>query len=280
MIDGVRIPGVGPVSWHDGEYPGYFSYIAIARENKLGVVVLSNDQASKSFINQIGAKALQLALEAKTGQAVNPPEADTTKAQPAEFDDEHLDRYAGHYVVFGQLTPITANKGHLSLEALGKHIDLIPVAENKFVPRLQILGLIDIPMSALSVRFVAAEGRHFAVLDGLPEPFPFERIAPRKIPLAWANRVGAYHAENADRNLEFHNLHLQIEDGMIVTSTTLSSKLWGIDNATVRGVLIPASDGEAVIAGIGNGEGGTVRAIDHHGTITLIYSGYRFSREN
>lgn len=280
MIDGVHIPGVGPVSWHDGGYPGYFSYIAIAREHKLGVVVLSNDQAGKSFINQIGAKALQLALEAKTGQAINPPEADTNKAQPAEFHDEHLDRYAGNYVVFGQLTPITANKGHLSLEALGKHIDLIPVAENKFVPRLQILGLIDIPMSALSVRFVTTEGRNFAVLDGLPEPFPFERIAPHKIPLAWAKRVGTYQAENSDRNLEFHNLHVQIEDGMIVTSTTLSSKLWGIDNSTAHGVLIPISDDEAVIAGIGNGEGGTVRAVDHHGATTLIYSGYRFSGDH
>jgi CubicO group peptidase (beta-lactamase class C family) len=280
MIDGVRIPSVGPVVWHDGEYPGYFSYMVIAREKKLGVVVLSNDQASKSFLNKIGEKALELAIETKTGETINQSEASLTKAQSPEFHDEHLDRYTGNYVVFGQLTPITLHKGHLSLEALGKHIDLIPVADDKFVPRLQVLGLINIPMSALSVHFAVVDGRNFAVLDGLPEPFPFERIEPRKIPIAWVNRVGTYQAENSDRNLDFRNLSLQIENGMIVTSTTLSSKLWGIDNYTARGVLIPVSDDEAVMAGIGNGEGETVRAINDHGSMVLIYSGYRFSRDH
>lgn len=278
MIDGIHIPGVGPVIWHDGEYPGYFGFVAIARESKLGVVVLSNDQASKSFVNKIGEKALELALEAKTGEATNPSEAEPAKAQPAEIHDEHLDRYTGNYVVFGQLTPITLNNGHLSLDAFGKHIDLIPVADNKFIPRIKMLGLINIPMSTLSLRFVATQGQHFAVLDGLPEPFPFERIESQKIPTAWTHRVGTYQAENPDPNLEFRDVHLQIEDGMMVASATLSSK--GRDNYVVRSALIPVSNDEAVMAGIGNGEGGTIKAIDDHGTTTLIYSGYRFSRDH
>ncbi len=280
MIDGIHIPGVGPVIWHDGEYPGYFSFVAIARESKLGVVILSNDQASKSFMNKIGEKALELALEAKTGKETNLSEDQPDKTQPVEIHDEHLDRYTGNYIVFGQLTPITLKDGHLSLEAIGKHIDLIPVADNKFVPRLRMLGLINIPMSILSVRFAEIEGQHFAVLDGLPEPFPFERIEPGKIPTAWANRVGTYQAENPDRNLTFQNVRLQIENGMLITTTTLSSKLWGMSNYTARSVLIPVSNDEAVMAGIGNGEGGTIKAIDNHGSTTLIYSGYSFSRNH
>lgn len=277
MIDGIHIPGVGPVIWHDGEYPGYFSFVAIARESKLGVVILSNDQAGKSFMNKIGEKALELALEAKTGKATNLSEDQPAKTQPVEIHDEHLDRYTGNYVVFGQLTPITLNNGHLSLEALGKHIDLIPITDNKFVPRLRMLGLINIPMSTLSVRFAEIEGQHFAVLDGLPEPFPFERIEPRKIPSSWTNRVGTYQAENSEPNLVFRNVHLQIEGGMMVASTTLSSK--GYDNYVTRSVLIPVSNDEAVMAGIGNGEGGTIKAVDNHGSTTLIYSGYSFSRK-
>ena len=278
MIDGIRISGVGPVVWHTGEYPGYFSYLAIAREKKLGVVVLSNDSASKKFIAEIGEKALELALEAKTGQHISSSKTSATKMQSTEFHEAHLEQYAGNYVVLGQLTPIAINKGHLSLEVLGKQIDLLPIAASKFVPRVQLLGVIDIPFPELSVRFVTTAGRQFAVLEGLPEPFPFESIAPRNIPIAWVNRVGTYQAENADRNLEFHKLSLQIEDGILVTSTTLSSKLWGVDNISARIALIPVSDDEAVIAGIGNGEGGTVKAIDDSGAVTLIYSGYRFSR--
>ncbi len=64
----------------------------------------------------------------------------------------------------------------------------------------------------------------------------------------------------------------------MVASATLSSK--GRDNYVVRSALIPVSNDEAVMAGIGNGEGGTIKAIDNHGTTTLIYSGYRFPRDH
>ena len=67
MIDGVRVPGLGPIVWHDGGYPGYFGALMIAREHKLGVVILANGQEAKGFAPRVGRKALQLALAAKLG---------------------------------------------------------------------------------------------------------------------------------------------------------------------------------------------------------------------
>jgi len=278
MINGVRVPGVGPIAWHSGKYPGYCSFLAIARASGLGVVVLSNDQAADGFVHRVGEKALELAHEARSGQAGERSAADTTRAQRAGLNDGHLEEYAGNYVVFGQLTSVTVDKGHLSLEALGKRVELIPVAANLFIPRLQVLGFIGIPMSALSVRFVAIEGRYFAVLDGLPEPFPFARVEPRRIPLAWTQRIGSCHLESADRNLDIRDVRLQIDGGMLVASAKLFSKVWGVDDYAFRSALTPVSDDEAVFAGLGNGEGGTVKSIDdRHGHTTLIYSGLRFS---
>ncbi len=113
MIAGVHVPGLGHIAWHNGEYPGYYGSLMIARERKLGVVILANGQAAKGFVIQVGSKALQLALAARLGVAVPAAEDHKSEPQRIAMSDAQLAQYAGEYVVFGQLSSIASPAGSL-----------------------------------------------------------------------------------------------------------------------------------------------------------------------
>lgn len=283
MIDGVRAPGLGPIAWHTGKYPGYFSALMIAPEHKLGVVILTNGQAAQGFAVQVGNKALQLALAAKLGIPVPAARGPVAKLPGIDMPSDQLAEYTGNYVVFGQLSPITSNGKYLTVEAMGKSINLIPVGPATFVPKVPVAGILNIPLAGMSVHFTAVGDRHFAVLDGLPQPFPFERVPHSTIPPAWIKRLGTYHAD-ADDTFDFQNVpvHLEVENGMLVLRLPIASKTWGINNVAARVAIIPISNAEAIIAGAGDGEGGVIRAIQqgNGNKDALFYSGYVFSRSD
>jgi CubicO group peptidase (beta-lactamase class C family) len=286
-IEGIDIPGGGRVSWRHGQYPGYASLIAVAPERQLGVIVLSNDQMAAGLIVELGHKALELAVGARLGRPVaKVPEPAPPKA--VVYSDADLDELKGDYVVFGQPVHVTARNGGLSAEVFTRRVDLIPIGRNKFTPKVQLLGSIDVlrlfdrALPAVSVRFVAAEGRRFALVDGLPgtaETVAFERIEDRPIPPAWLARLGHYNCDNPDHVVEFAEARLDVADGLLVFSTSIASKPLAQDRQDRRFALMPISDHRAIMVGVGAGEGGTVRAGERGGRVTLTYSGLSFTRQ-
>ncbi len=188
-----------------------------------------------------------------------------------------LAEYTGDYVVFGQLSPITSNGKHLTVEAMGKSINLIPVGPATFMPKVPVAGILNIPLPGMTVRFSAVCDRHFAVLDGLPQPFPFERVPHSRIPHVWIKRTGTYRAV-IDDTFDFQNIHLEVENGMLVLRLQIASKTWGINNVAARVAITPISNDEAIIVGAGDAEGGVIRAIQQGNKDALFYSGYVFSR--
>jgi hypothetical protein len=116
------------------------------------------------------------------------------------------------------------------------------------------------------------------VLGGLPAPFAFERIPSADIPDAWRKRVGMYQTDTTDEQFDFKQIELATESGVLAIKAVIASKN-GVDpEAKVTYALQAVSDQEAVVAGIGNGEGGLVRAIDSGNNTGLFYSGFRFVR--
>ena len=277
MLAGLDMPDAGRLSWHDGGYPGYFGALIVARTHKLGVIVLANSEDARKFANQVAMKALGLALEAKRGVPA-PPRPERPSFKQVEVPPERLNDYVGRYVIFGTMNRISRNGGRLSVDALGTKLDLIPVAGDRFILKKPVLGLFDIPLPNVSVRFDSVEGRRFAVLEGLPAPFPFERIESKPVPEAWRARLGHYRCENSDAMFEFHKLDLVIEDGVLVARVKVSSRLLDQANAEGPTALEAISDDEVVVVGAGNSEGGVIRATRRNGTDILSYSGYSFTR--
>jgi CubicO group peptidase (beta-lactamase class C family) len=274
MLNGVSVPGAGPLSWHNGQWPGYYGCLLVAREQKLGVIVLANGEEASRFALPVATKALELALEAKRGVAVAAPPVPTNR-EPVALAPERLDEYAGNYVIFATLSRISRKGDRLAGDFAGNGIDLIPVGDEVFVPKKSVLGLFDITLPNLSLRFTAVQDRRFAVLDGLPVPFAFERLREKPIPAAWRSRVGSYRCDNGDASLDFKSMELAIDEGLLVAKVAgFASRLWGYEGADGRVALEAISDDEAIVTGVGNDEGGVLRVVRGEGRERIVYSGY------
>jgi len=167
----------------------------------------------------------------------------------------------------------------LKTSLFDRSFTLHPISIDTFVPKANVaFGLISIPIDSLSIRFQTVQGRDVAVLTGLPAPFAFARVPHAQIPDAWRNRMGKYQTDTADEQFDFKQVELATESGILVFKAVLSSKSGVEPETRVKLALQTVSDHEAVVAGIGNGEGGVVRAIDSGNGTDLVYSGFRFTR--
>jgi CubicO group peptidase (beta-lactamase class C family) len=279
MLSGLSVPGGQLLAWHNGGFPPYQAHLSLLPEQKLGVIILTNSDAASQFITQLGTRALELAYETKYGA---PPTRDTAKQKPEPVRLSHVDlaRYAGPYAMFyGQLGSITVDGEQLKTSLFGTNFSLQPVNTDTFMPKASVaFGLIAIPIDTLSVRFQTVQGKDVAVLSGLPAPFAFERVPSTDIPDAWRKRVGMYQTDTTDEQFDFKQAELATESGILVLKAVIASRN-GVDpEAKVTYALQVVSDQEAVVAGIGNGEGGVVRAIDSSNGTELVYSGFKFAR--
>ncbi len=277
MLAGNPVPGVGETAWHNGTYPGYHAHVALLPAEGLGVVVLANGEDASAFAMRLGRRALALALESRTGRALPEP-APPPAPVPAAVPGAALDAVAGRYVVMGALTAITRRGDHLETTFQGRTIELLPLGGGRFAPRAQVLGMLRVPLEGLSVRFADGRGRRLAVLEGTPEPLPFERVEPAPLPPAWRARLGTYALLDPDGQLSARDIRLAEEDGILVLRMRVDSPLWGADGNEARIALRPEGDGVAVVAGQGMGEGGVVEAWAEGGQALLSHAGFRLAR--
>ena len=280
MLSGLSVPGGQQLAWHNGGFAPYQAHLSLLPEQKLGVVILTNSDEASQFITQLGARVLELAYETKLG--VPPPQDSPKKTtSPVQVPRDKLARYAGHYAMFnGQLGSITVDGDQLKTTLFDRNFTLHPISIDTFVPKANVaFGLISILIDSLSIRFQTVQGRDVAVLSGLPAPFAFERVPLADIPDAWRKRVGKYQvADTIGEQFDVKQAELATESGILVFKAVLSSKSGVEPETRVALALQTVSDHEAVVAGIGSGEGGVVRAIDSGNGTELVYSGFRFIR--
>ncbi len=276
MLNGVEIPGIRQVAWHDGGYPPFFGSMLVLPKEKLGVVVLANSEESKGFVGQVAVKALQLSYDAKF--AVSTPPLETpVKPKRVAIAGQTLDRLAGQYVILGQELSITRDGQTLDVDVLGNKLQLIPTGDATFMPEKTFLGLIRIPLSPLSVDFMSVEGQDLALLHGFLAPMAFEKIPRYSIPQAWIRRLGDYANINPDGQLDFNRLTLEVKNGVLAARARISSRVFHLQDTEAHIALQPISDTEAVVVGLGNSEGGTVQVVKSDDKTILLYSGYRFA---
>ncbi len=263
------------VIWHAGNAFPHQAFIAQLPEYKLGVVILSNSMEGKQFMTELGREALRLMLAAKRGGT---PERDrkVELPKPLQPNESQLARYAGNYTAFGQLVEFR-HKGQRLETSLGSHkFQLLPIGEATFQVRAEALGILSFPLNQFRLRFENVDNQKVALLTGLPAPVVFTRIPQRPVPKAWRQRLGGYSLDARGEPFRISDMELKIDNEVLVMLGKLQGRFTNDEETPLRIPVVPVSDTEAVVWGLGNGEGGTIRVLDEG---SLYYSGFMLTRE-
>ena len=169
----------------------------------------------------------------------------------------------------------------LTAEILHMNVELVPVAQDTFVPKIVVLLFFPVTLPQFPMTFSTIEGREVGVLKGLPFTVPFEKITPVPIPEAWKARLGEYVVENAlpDEPIQMEKISLEIIDGFLTVKMKINFKVLNFKDREFKVAILPLSDVDAVIPGFFYGDGGTLHLEDREGITRAYYSGYSYVKK-
>jgi len=273
-----RLGYAGRYAGHGGDTLYHHASVGMLLDHDLGVVVLTNTDTGGAVAGEIATRALQLVLEARTG--LRPP-ADSApvvfpNGDPGEDPASLLAGEWASVLGYAVLAPrgdsfrMTSTEGRFLLE---------PAGDGWYSLKALVLGLVPVRVASLDrIRITArrvdgekvlvAASRGDVMAAGAP-------ITREPLPGAWAARAGHYrlldHVPAAVAgSQDLRDPVLLVVDGLL--------RLGPNGPSSAGEVLLPVSDTEAIIAGIGRGARETVfiRSVD--GREVLEYRGYRFER--
>ena len=274
-LGGITIENAGTVAHHSGGTPLFHSQLIVLPEHKLGVVVLGNSAGARPAVDTVATEAIKLALEAKTGirQAKRKRPADAREPLPATA----LAVYEGDYTTFVGPVKIRQKHGRLRAAALGTKFHLVPREDGRLRLQYKLLGLIPVSLGELD-DFGLSRGRVKArdiliARFGGQELLIGERLQPAPVSEAWRRRTGTYVIDNRGQDsYAFDALRLSYDGGFLLAEFSAPPDAGG----TIRAVLAPVTDTEAIKYGALQGMGETIRVVTVDGEERLRYSGYLF----
>jgi len=188
-----------------------------------------------------------------------------------------LDKYVGFYSGIGKPARIWKDGAQLRGDLMGHQFDLVPTAENKFIPRIMIL-FFPIHLPEYTVEFQNVEGKEVIILGGLGTPIVFEKIEPKRFPEAWAKWLGKYRLDDPDGETQFKNMTLEEKDGFLTFNAKITSKVFNATDTDYKIALEPVSNDSAVVSGLVSSDGDTVHVSREGGQVRLYYAGLRFTQ--
>lgn len=267
------LENAGPVAHHGGAIGGFRSQMYVLPEHKLGVVVLGNSSTAESVVDRVATETLKLALEAKTGIQQQPtPQVDWAKTPvPADL----LKQMAGDYTTPFGLVQVRTEGQKLHALLAGKTFNLRLRTDGLLGLDYALLGFIHIDLGELGQAGLALRTiNHRTVLVariGRQDMRVGERITPSAHSEAWAKRLGVYEITNLENDPKVaERIALTEDHGHLVLEIT------GVDTQgqTLRKVVSPVSDTEALVLGSLAGAGDALRSTVVDGEERFSYSGY------
>lgn len=273
------ISGVKTVASHGGGVPCYFSQMIVLPEEQLGVVALANSCTGGPVVATAATQMLKLAVEAKTGIKQSMDD----KIEKAPVDDnpskERLQAFKGKYATWLGLIDVKPNGNKLQAKLSGWNFDLIPHTDGKYSIEFKLFGLIpirhlhgiDLDNVLLALEEVEDHTAVVMTFKGRDQLLG-ARVTPRPIPEMWMARLGEMEVINQDKYLSFSDNKLEIVDDVLVMSYKLKMPVLPEQKSAVP--IMPISDNEAVILGLGRGMNETIRIVDSGEGEAIYYSGY------
>ncbi len=261
----------GPLLWHGGSHGTFNAQLAVLPQQQLGVVVLANSAGALPAVMEVAKAALQALLQAKTGVAP-PPERDVRQLPEVALSAQQLQPYTGAYETLFGFVEVSREGQRLWGQSDSDRLKLVPIGENEFRVEYKLWGLIPAgPKEWQTHRFryvrMGSEELLLMVNDRGARRLIGIKIHPVPIPKAWLARLGTYSvpASSPLRLLKnIQQIALRQDDRGFLY----------LEFDGQRGfTLLPLSDHEAVIAGLGRGKQETFRAKEIDGVTHLYYSG-------
>lgn len=279
MLGGFDVKNGGVVAGHGGSLLNFHSVMVILPEHRLGVVVATNSASGHGVVGQVADKALQLALEAKTG--ITQPEKRPPDYTPIELSEPEAAHYAGYFDTMVGLVKINNDSGKLDADALGHTFRLVPRDDGRFGLRYKLFGLIPVSVSAFDNISLAME--HLAGRDVLvgtlgSETTLFgEKLHTPADQHTLLDYVGKYEIVNRwEGGPVPENLAVRHEDGMFIAECTFAQ----MPDFVLRMAIESIAPNEAVLAGIGPGRGETMYLARENGEERIRFLGLELRKVN
>ncbi|HRD67730.1 MAG TPA: serine hydrolase domain-containing protein [Candidatus Competibacter sp.] len=281
MLSGVQTATGDAVVWHDGAAPPFYAAVAMLPKDQLGVVVLSNSEAAGKISLQLATRALDLLKMTRQGGIYRPSPA--VELPAVQLPPGEIERYAGDYVVFGQMLRVEAQGDRLKTTFQNTGLELVPAGAGRFSIRARVMGVLSfgLPNLAIDLQKPSATGlpdqssdAMIGLVTGLPAPVTATRLPGVSIPNAWRGRLGSCDLDTRNQYFEIRECRFVEENGHLVLRASIRGTETGAEWAEFVLPLVPLNDTEAIVPGYGAGEGGTARAVALGNVETLRYSGF------
>lgn len=243
---------------HDGRTLAHTALLLVEPSSKVSVIVLSNSLGKKG--NAVFSTARDILREVwpiltdkeiKWKKYLEVPE-------PADFASQDL---SGRYATPLGVVDIEKKSGQrYSVEVLGRKLTLKPHKKDKYSLQFsyKFLGLFPVNLGwvgRLKIQAEEIDGHSLLVgYSGTHKRLVGERVAPRAIDDIWFKRAGRYYPIE---NLEPDMFKIDYWE-LLPEADYLIARVVPMDGEILEFILLPQSEGQATVAGLGRNLGSTV----------------------
>jgi CubicO group peptidase (beta-lactamase class C family) len=250
-------PHAGDIISHTGTTLHFNAAMAFSPNADFGVIILTNSDKGGTVYREVMNIIESLAKAKGLEKAEEKDLSDLGNKKRIEINPEELKQYVGNYVTPGAYINVYQKRKKLFMRLQGLKVELIPVAENTFVPKIILLKMLPIRLNSNRMHFenVACYDLLTNSEEGSEKEMMAMKLAPQNITSAWKSRTGEY---NIKELLEgeikfFDNFKLTEKDELLVFSFEQTSNGQKIEMA-----LEVINEDRAKVAGLGRYAGQSV----------------------
>jgi len=258
---------------HTGHTIAHNSLLAIAKEAKLGVVIMANEPNNNDALKRIAKTVMQLSMQLKSGDTDTHHITTTAHKQAPAFSD-----MTGFYASsFGFIT-ITGKPKAYTIKIEDTKLALANNNDGSYSLKYKILGFIPIDIGEFgNIKITPQIIDNHQLLIGENQGQQFiiaKKVLPDKRRAAWDKRIGKYSIINqlALEMMQIDSISLYYNGEFYMIATQYKN------GALSHYPLLIVNDQEAIVDGIGRDLGETL-LVNTQGTATVLeYSGMRFKQ--
>jgi len=265
----------GSFAGHGGDTIYYHANLATLPDQDIGVILMTNSSNGGSVTSTISTEILKtwLAVERK----IIPPESEVSNRKEETLSSEEFAKICGDYATVMGLVRVYEKGGRKKIMLQGREMDLLYFGENFYGVEYRLLGLFKIPINMLdnlTIEMVQVHNENIIIAHyGSKSLLGGKELYPVEISDAWIDRLGHYEYRNTYKGLmgdgPFPEPVLKLDKGYLAVGQE--------KNNDYDTLLIPISDTEALVAGIGRGRGYTLYAEEIEGITWLYFGGWEMA---
>ena len=273
-----EIASAGSLIGHSGGTGLFFSLFLCLPDSQICALTLTNSRGGAAAQAEIARGLLLSALEEKTGWV--PEERDEPSPSRVKMRPEDLAKLPGTYVTEVGLLNLETRGRKIKGEADGIAVELIRMDDGFFHPKIRAAGFLKVTVNeiALSLEEIAEREVLVQHREGRRALFG-EKISLRPPGDSWKTRVGTYRVLNAKSDAQMSDLVIAVAHGHLVAEYSATLLPGGDQAETLRMILLPVSDTEAVVAGLGRSRGDRLRFVATEQGEQLLYSGFQLQKQ-